>query len=415
MRRQLPRYLISAVTAVVLVAGLPAIAQAMPSSSADAGVYMVDGPAVYDIVMVNGNAWIGGKFSNVQNGNGANVASATGLTVFDPNGVLVGSLQSALPNLTNTPVVEDLSLGPNGILYAAGKFNYSFNGKSYRNLIGIDPNTGAILAAFVASPLKSVLATSDYVYGGGGKLWRFKLGGGSAATGWHVMAAYVDDSLRGHKLAPAFREIDIAYPGTLIVVGQFDWIDAKDADHQKKAAVLVDVASGQPQLGAGSWALQCNCALVNGQAFGLGVEMAGNIAYIAAGGNDWVGAFNITDGTNIWLTDVNGSAQDLTVLNDSTLIVGGHWTSIEVSGPDQNAGECPPRNNADQSPCWLQPRLAAVSRVTGFADTSWTPNVCCLYRGIWATTVNGTQVNVGGEFTKLDIESGPERYYGRFS
>jgi hypothetical protein len=98
------------------------------------------------------------------------------------------------------------------------------------------------------------------------------------------------------------------------------------------------------------------------------------------------------------------------------VIVGGHWTYIERSGAtDQNAGECPSRTASDPTPCWSQPRLAAVDRGTGLPITSWTPRVCCLYRGVWATDVQGSTLHVGGEFRQLDSESGPERFYGRFS
>jgi hypothetical protein len=34
---------------------------------------------------------------------------------------------------------------------------------------------------------------------------------------------------------------------------------------------------------------------------------------------------------------------------------------------------------------------------------------------VWATTVEGSRVHIGGEFVKLDDAPGPERFYGRFS
>jgi hypothetical protein len=64
-----------------------------------------------------------------------------------------------LPTLGGTPAIWDLSLGPNGIVYAAGRFTYSAGGKAYKNLIGIDPLAGAIAAAYVAPGVRSVLAT----------------------------------------------------------------------------------------------------------------------------------------------------------------------------------------------------------------------------------------------------------------
>jgi hypothetical protein len=406
------------IPSVLILSAIPAVAaDTLPSSTADAGVYMVNGPRVDDVVIVNGNTWISGLFSQVQDQNGNAVRSATSLAVLDSSGVVINSIQDALPTFGGSKAVYDLSLAPNGTLYAAGSFSYVVSGKTYKNLVGIDPATGTIAATFTgASGLKSVLATSSFVYGGGAKLKRWALTGGKADTTWHSMVAYVDGTLRSHSISPAFRQIEQASPTQLIVAGQFDWIDAKDADHEKKVAVLVDTASGLPALGPGSWTIDCNCAAQTGAAFGQGVVVANGVAYIAAGGNDWVGAFNISDGSRVWQTDTNGSAQDIAFYGDSSLIVGGHYTSIEVSGAgDSNASECPARGSADQSPCWLQPRLAAISLTDGLAIQSWTPNVCCLYRGIWATTVDGTTVHVGGEFNKLDNDTGPENYYGRFS
>jgi hypothetical protein len=401
----------------ILIVAMPTAAIAAPSSTADDGVYMVDGPVVNDIVVHAGNTWIGGKFSDVENQSGNSVAGATGLTVFDGAGTLVGSLHAAIPNLGGSkPTVFDLSMGPNGVLYVAGTFNYSYGGKNFKNLIGIDPSTGAVAATYASSALKSVLATSDYVYGGGKKLWRFNLNGGSAGGSWHTMTAYADGSIRGHQMNPAFREIEQISDSTLLVVGQFDWIDGQDGAHEKKVAVKVDATTGQPDLGSGSWTLQCDCVRQESSAFGLALDVADGIAYVAAGGNDWVGAFQVSDGSRIWQTDTNGSAQDVAVYDGSTLVVGGHWTYIEDDGvSDQSGAECPARNASNPDPCWAQARLAMISRVDGMPDKTWTPAPCCLYRGVWATVVAGTTVHIGGEFTRLDAESGPEHYYGRFS
>ncbi len=404
--------------ASIAMLGLPSVAHAAPSSTADEGVYMVDGPVVNDIVVHDGNTWIGGRFSEVEDQNGNPVANASGLTVLDATGAYVDTVAASLPRLSGSkPNVYDLSLGPNGILYVAGTFSYSHGGKSYRNLVGIDPNTGAIAAVYSTSALKSVLATSDYVYGGGRKLWRFNLNGGSAGSDWHTMVTYADASLRGHKMNPALREIEQISDTTLLVVGQFDWIDGQASENEKKVAVKVDLATGQPDLGPGSWSLDCDCARQESAAFGLALEVADGVAYVAAGGNDWIGAFDVADGSRLWQTDVNGSAQDVTVYDSSWLIVGGHWTYIEDDGPGDQAGaECPSRNASNPDPCWAQPRLASISRIDGMPDKAWTPSPCCLYRGVWATTVDGAgRVHIGGEFDRLDADPGPERFYGRFS
>jgi len=405
-----------AITAVFLIASASP-ASALPTSVADAGVFMVDGPRVDDIAQVGSQTWIGGNFDKVLNGKGSVVASASGLTVLDGYGRLIATTNDALPALGGkVRDVYDLSVAPNGTLYAAGRFTYTSGGTTYRNLIGIDPASGRIVSRFNARPLKSVLATSGYVYGGGRKLWRFAPTGGTPDGSWHAITAYVDTSLRGHRTAPSFRAIERVDRTRLLAVGQFDWIDGKDAAHQKKVAVMVDVRTGRPDLGSGSWSIRCPCARQSKAAFGLAADIADGVIYVAAGGNDLVVAVRPSDGSLLWQTDVNGSAQAVAVYDGSTLIVGGHFTSIEQSGAgDTGAGECPDRHASNQAPCWLQPRLAAVSRSTGLAIKTWAPNVCCLYRGVWATTVEGAAIHVGGEFKKLDNDRGPEYYYGRFS
>jgi hypothetical protein len=401
---------------------LPATpALALPSSTADNGVYMVNGPRVDDIVRVGGNTWLGGNFSQVQNQNGVNVDAAPGLAVFDASGVEINSIQDNLPNLNGSNRdVYDLSLSPtNGILYAAGTFTYACGTKTCKNLIGIDPTTGAVAATYVAPSLRSVLATDTFVYAGGKKLQRYPLTGGKVDGTWHSITAYLDPNLRTHTNNPFFRGIDVADSSRLIVVGQFDWIDATDDAHQKKVAVMVDTATGLPDLGPDSWKVPCSCAAQTTQSYGLAVQVVGDVAYIGAGGNDFAAAVKISDDSLIWQTDTNGSTQDIAAYDSSTVIIGGHYTSIEVSGPGDEAGsECPNRSLADQSPCWLQPRLAAVDSSTGLAIQSWTPAPCCIYGGVWATMVDGTTVHVGGEFTKLDpknVDAGPENYYGRYS
>jgi outer membrane protein assembly factor BamB len=272
-----------------------------------------------------------------------------------------------------------------------------------------------------------VLATADYVYAGGRKLQRYPLLTAAATKPdgtWHQLTTNIDSSLRGHTTNPQIRAIDIADANRLIVVGQFDWIDGTDAAHEKKVAVMVDTATGTPDIaanGGSNWTLNCDCARQESSAFGLAVDVEGSVAYIGAGGNDWAGAFNISDGSKLWQTDANGSVQDIAFYDASNVILGGHFTSVEIAGAtDESGSECPSRNLQDQSPCMLQPRLAAVDTLNGLANQNWHPTVCCLYRGVWATTVeraiDGTTplaLHIGGEFTT--VGGVKHNYYARFS
>jgi len=403
-------------TFALVMTALPA--SALPSPTPDTGVYMVNGPRVDDIAQVGTDTWLGGAFTQIQNANGANLHAVDGLAVLDASGAESTTVQP--PTLNGSKVdVYDLSLGQNGVLYAAGTFSYPCGSKTCKNLIGINPATGSVAASYIAPGLRAVLATSDGVFAGGRKFQKYPLTGTAAkpVIGWHQLTTYIDGTLRGHTTNPQIRAIDETGDGRLIVVGQFDWIDATDAAHEKKVAVMVDPATGTPDLAANGgpiWTINCDCARQSSSAFGLGVDVDSGVAYIGAGGNDWAGAFSISDGSMLWQTDANGSVQDIAVYDASHVILGGHYTSVEISGPTDSGGaECPSRNLADQSPCMLQPRLAAVSRTNGLGDQNWRPTVCCLYRGVWATTVDGTTLHIGGEFTT--VGGTKHDYYARFS
>jgi hypothetical protein len=424
MKKAPLRLLFSAALATFALVATALPASALPSETPDGGVYMVNGPRVDDVAQVGQNTWLGGAFTQIQNASGSNVDAVDGLAVLDADGVENTAIQHALPALNGSNVdVYDLSLSPSGMLYAAGTFSYSCGTKTCKNLIGIDPTTGAVVGRYIAPALRAVVATGDFVYAGGRKLQRYPLLSVTAAKAdgtWHQLTTYIDGSLRPHTTNPQIRAIDVADASRLIVVGQFDWIDGTDAAHEKKVAVMVDTATGTPDIAANggpNWTVNCDCARQTSSAFGLAVDVDAGVAYIGAGGNDWAGAFTISNGSKLWQTDANGSVQDLTVYDESRVILGGHFTSVEITGATDDGGsECPARTAADQAPCMPQPRLAAVIRTgtdAGLADQSWHPVVCCLYRGVWATTVAGTTLHVGGEFTKLGDDK--HNFYGRFS
>src|SRR3954451_8623175 len=134
-------------TAVVVSFAAPALA--LPSATPDDGPYMVNGPRVDDIAQVGAATWLGGAFSEIQDAAGNNVDPAHGLAVLDASGVENTTIQHALPALNGSKVnVFDLSLAPNGVLYAAGTFSYACGSKICKNLIGIDPSTGTVVDTF---------------------------------------------------------------------------------------------------------------------------------------------------------------------------------------------------------------------------------------------------------------------------
>jgi outer membrane protein assembly factor BamB len=385
---------------VVIAATVALIASAAPASAA------LPGPSADDTWMVNarvralasagGSTWVGGKFTQLQDTKGKAAGSASFLVALGANGA---PAPLPMPALTGTTGAEiwDMNLAPDGVLYVGGKFNYVFGGKSYRNVVGLNPANGAIVRTFKAPVAKSVYGDGDRVYVGGTKVWAFTEGG-AALPGFSVINVLVDDSLRGHPTPEMVRDIDSA-GGWMIATGSFDFVNGDP----QKVFFRFNPLTGQHDT---SWA-PSNVGQ-GGQAWGHEVMVVGGVLYSAAGGSDYTAAYNLGNGQLIWSTDTSGSSQSISLWDDDTLIVGGHFEYVE----DADTPQCGSNQSPNQG-CWHQPRLVALDRATGQAIRTWTPAPCCQYNGVWATLVEGNRLHIGGEFNK--VGGVLQRFYGRFS
>jgi hypothetical protein len=319
--------------------------------------------------------------------------TAKGLAAFNSSGA---PASVTLPNLGASPTVFDLSLGPNGTLYVAGKFSYTFGGRNRQNLVGINPSTGAIVAGFSTPVLKSVLAISSRVYAGGKKLESYRLDGSKDGS-FNTVTPKIDPSLRGHNTPSQIRDL-VSYQGDVIAIGQFDFINGEP----QKVAVKLDALTGQPK----GWKLANISA--NSQAFGLAGAIAGDRLLIGAGGSDFAGGYRASDGGQVWKTDTSGSTQTIAQFDASTIIIGGHFQWIAQSGGQQCGSNQNPNEN-----CFHQARLAALDADNGRVVTSWKPQICCKYTGVWGLAVRGGSLHVAGAFTKAGGRT--QYHYARFS
>jgi hypothetical protein len=378
-------------TVWAVVTGTPAWA-GVPSQQADA-TGMVD-DAAWSVTVAAGNVWVGGEFDRSLNSAGGSASTAPGIAAFSLASGAPVSMR--LPSLGSGPIVYDGSLGADGVLYLAGRFTYQFEGSSRRNLVGIDPSSGAIVRGFSTPALFSVLAMGDRVYAGGSKLEAYRADG-SKDTGFRAVTISVDPSLRSHNTPNQFRDL-VTHGGDLIAVGKFDYVNGDP----QKVAVRVDADSGQPK----GWRL--DGIDERSGAFGLAGQVVGDRLYIAAGGSDFTAAYRASDGGEIWKTDTSGSSQTLTMFDSTTLIVGGHFQWV-ANSPGQQCGsnQNPNRNCLDQA------RLVAMNASNGDAITTWRPQICCAYAGVWNVAVAGGSLHVAGDFTKAGGRS--QRYYARFS
>ncbi|MGZ8631379.1 MAG: hypothetical protein ACXWZF_10500 [Actinomycetota bacterium] len=380
-----------AATLSMLVPWTAAAVAAVPSQTA-AETWMVDGVG-RSVAIAGGSVWVGGDFDAVLRPNGRRGHAVPGIAAFHPRrGVPAGV---AMPRLGSNPVVYDMSFGPDGVLYLAGEFTYTVGGSSGENLVGIDPSTGAVVRDFSTPKLWSVLATSQRVYAGGRRVQAYRFNG-SPASRFSAVVLEVDDSLRSHKATEQVRGL-LPFGGDVIAIGKFDFINGSP----QKVAVRIDALSGRPR----PWKL--GGIRQESAAFGHAGTVGGDRLYIAAGGSDFTAAYRASDGSQVWKTDTSGSSQTLTIFDRSTLIVGGHFQWVARSS-GQQCGD----NKHPNPQCFNQPRLVAMNLGTGQVNTSWTPQICCAYNGVWGLADRRGSLHVAGVFTKAGGRA--QEGYARF-
>lgn len=380
-------------TLVVCVFAAPMVWAAVPSETARS-TYMVDSRA-WVAKAVGGIIWIGGTSERYLTPTRAPGPAARGLAAFDPATGAPADVR--VPNLGATPTVYDMSMGPDGTLYVAGAFSYTFGGRDRQNLVGINPRTGGMVAGFSTPKLRTVLATQDRIYAGGVRLEAYRLDG-ARDSGFRTVTAEIDPSLRTHDTQRQFRDIVVSGPNDIIAIGAFDSINGAP----QKVAVKLDRATGQPR----PWALG-NIAPTSA-AFGLSGVVSGDRLFLAAGGSDFAGAYRIADGSQVWKTDTSGSSQAVNVYDSSTVMVGGHFEWVARS-PGQQCGS----NQHPNTSCFFQPRLAALSSADGRVYTSYTPRICCNYTGVWGIAVRRGDLHVAGAFTRAGNRT--QYHYAKFS
>jgi outer membrane protein assembly factor BamB len=386
--------------AAVLALGSTGVAQALPQYTPD-DTYMLNQRA-RALIEVGDDIWAGGRFTGVLNTTGQAAGSAGLLAVFGADGTSSSVVPPSLSTGTGDEVF-DLEVGPDGTLYAAGKFAYTKNGANYRNLVGIDPTTGQITRTFRTPSLRAVFATADRVYAGGAKLTAYTLGG-TLDSGFAAVTLLVDDSIRGHGTAEFVRDIRDGGNGWFVATGQFDFING---DPQKVMFRF------NPVTGAFDPAWQPSDIAQQAGAWGSALIVDGSTIYVGAGGSDFTSAYNVSNAQLIWRTDTSGSTQAVSVWDADTLVIGGHWEWIEDDEGDQCGSNQAPHPGTTRDECWFQPRLVALDRTTGHPIKSWIPTVCCAYNGVWTTLVEDNRLHIGGEFAKVGGIT--QKYYARLA
>lgn len=366
---------------LLIVLGL-LIATATPALALPSGDPTIPWPQtngrVRAVEIVNGTIYLGGKFTSATDSSGES-RDVDNLAAFDAGTGRWASF--SVPRL-NSDKAEVWDIQPVGNdVVVAGKFVLS---TSQKHLMQLGPS-GTQWFSKVPQPLKAVLvAPNGRVYAGGTKLAAW-----DAATKQRLWAGRstltIDDSLRGHKTSPAYREL--LWKDNLIYAAcQCDALDGTAV----KAMVRLD-AEGQHDTGF-------KLANVGSSATGISVATDGTDLYLGAGGSDFFARYT-TSGTQVWKRDTSGSTQRV-IMHEGLAVIGGHF--VEVA--DQTGDNCGFRSsNPDtldpNDECQTRKYLAAYE-LNGTL-TSWGPPVTGKYNGVWDIEAEGTALHIGGEFTKV--------------
>jgi hypothetical protein len=411
------RALVAATAIMAAVVALPATALALPSETPDETL-MVNGP-VRAIEQVGTQVWVGGNFTQVQQRDGTVVDNVSNVAVFDS---VTDSYVPIAPKLgegSTDSKVTDIKVYGDDVLIA-GKFTQldpsTLEPTTKRNLVLIDGTTGDEIRWYKGSPgLESVLAAPQVpapggegtVYGGGVSLSAFDFKTGKKL--WTRARTTVDPSLRTHKLAPGYRDLELD-GSTIWAACACDAVAAPDGTLNPAKALVKLSTEGVHDA---SWVADAGVG-----AFGISLVEAPRALYLGVGGSDFLAKFYKAEGgRRDWVRDTSGSVQVVEVM-EGQLVIGGHFWEVA----DEKGDRCGFRSPSDPSKldpnddCQTRKGLAIYSPL-GVLEPNWDPVLAGSWNLAWAlhpeVTPQGTRLYVGGEFTKVSGDT--QTNYARFS
>lgn len=345
------------------------------------------GPRVRSVEVNGGFIWIGGDFDSFTDSAGVTRSDVENLAVFRATDGRWAPF--AIPRLTGGQV-WDMDVRGNGVVLA-GKFTDDGN-SARKNLVVVDAAGGT--KWFGKAPVgKAVLTTSSRIYSAGRKIsaWTYD---GSKVFGGKTRVV-VDDTLRGHKTSPAYRDL-LWLGGAIYAACQCDHLDSLSGT-PVKALIRLDADGNHDP------SFDLSTAFGRGlrsAATGLSVATDGSVLYLGAGGSDFLARID-QQGKVQWLRDTSGSAQTVQV-HDGRVLIGGHFWEVADAAGD-SCGFRSSNNSVTLDPddeCQTRRGLAeySFSGVLG----PWGPTLAGRYNLAWDIEPEGDLVHVGGQFTKVE-------------
>jgi trimeric autotransporter adhesin len=280
--------------------------------------------------------------------------------------------------------VSALASSPGGdTVYVGGDFT-TVSGSARAHLAAVDVGTGAVNPQWnpaADSAVRTISASGRGVYVGGNfgtinsqsraRLALLNDSTGAPVPGWNASANAL------------VRTLKLSADGSrLYAGGAFTEVSGQ----VRKNLVALDAETGSF---VGSW-----LPTVRRPVFDLAVS--GTRVYTAEGGpaGGIVGAYGTDAGTQAWNVKGDGDVQAIALL-DEKVYVGGHFVLL-----------------GDQA----RHQIAALDASTGAIDPLWAPTIDGDPkggRGVWALEASGTQLHVGGDFSRVSQE--PQQGVARFS
>ena len=395
-RAQLLRLFLLGSLLLVEMARLSPRAVALPSPTPDR-TWQVNGE-VRAIARYHNIIYMGGAFTQLREKpvgvSGGQVIRVRNLAAIDAStGGPVAGLHLARVTGTDA-IVHSLEVW-RGKLFIGGWFT-GVDGHPRRNLAAVDAATGN---------RERFRPRSVQVWTINGKDQRLYVGGdfGIVNRKRRVrLAAFQTDGSLSREWRPSandrVRDIGFAGDGTMFVLGRFTRVAGSGGEWRaRKGVARFDAMTGALK----SWVLACLCTKT---VIGLAVRVSGDRVYLGMGGSDWVGAYELGSGRQIWRTDTNGQVQDVALMGDR-LVIGGHFRYVAPGPGGYNCYSSP-------GTCYHRLRLAALG-LGGRLDLDWAPAVTGYYQGVWDLRVAKTRLYVGGRF---DAISGVKQsYFARLS
>ena len=344
---------IACLAAAVVTVALPSVSRATPAATPALQTWGASG-AVRSEVILGNTLYFGGAFTSVISPDGLTTVVRRHLAAVD---LTTGELLPWAPG-TNGSVEAMVTDGSS--IFLGGSFT-TVNGLAHPRLAAVD-TAGTLLpwAARASGTVQALHLRGTTVYVGGA----FTMLRGQARE--HLGAVTTSGTLLDWT-APTndrVKAITTTAIGDVVIGGYFDLVNGLAVDHIAR----LDAVTGAT-LSWGGGSSQEVVGLVTGSDDNLYAAIAGSGGKVRS----WT-----SDGHTRWTTYADGDVNAVAFFGGQ-VIAGGHWIYL-------NDGAT------------YLPKMVALDPATGFVDPTWVPKP---NKQVWSFATDGTNLAVGGVFTKV--------------